>query len=257
MEYKMKTAKLLSLSLLTLAISGCVINVKAQKADVSLQEDLSVSTDGVTSFEIEAGAGYLTVVGVDNTTSIEVDADIKTTKEKDYVLYLKKSGSTAKLVAEHNSSAGYWSGSSPQINLTVKMPKHLMLSIEDGSGDLKVTDINSNVQVSDGSGSAYFENIDGNLAIDDGSGNIAIKNLEGNLQLGDGSGELTVQDVVGNVNIDDGSGELSVFNISGAVTIDDGSGDINVTKAGSLTILDSGSGDVSISKVKGEVNIDS
>ena len=253
----MKTAKLLSLSLLSLALSGCVIHVNAKKANVSLQENLSVNTSGVTSFDIDAGAGSLIIKGSDNVENIEVSADIRTTEERDYVLYLKKSGSTATLVAKHNSSSGYWDGSSPQINLTVSMPKSLLLNIEDGSGDIKVTDINNNIKVDDGSGSASFENIVGNLDVDDGSGSLLIKQITGDLKLDDGSGELTVSDVSGNVFVEDGSGELTVYNVGGKVTIDDGSGGINVSKAGSLKIIDSGSGNLSISKVKGEVDIDS
>lgn len=253
----MKTAKLLSLSLLSLAMSGCVINVKAQKADVSLQEDLSVAASGLTSFDIEAGAGTLTIVGVDDATTIEVNADINTTEDKDYILYLKKSGSNARLVAKHNSTVGYWNGSSPEINLTVKMPSNLMLDIDDGSGDLKVTNINNDIKVDDGSGAASFEQITGNLDIEDGSGSLFIKQIEGNLDLDDGSGELTVSDVTGDVNVEDGSGELTIVNVSGKVTVDDGSGAININKAGSLKIIDSGSGGLSISKIKGEVDIDS
>lgn len=253
----MKTAKLLSLSLLSLAMSGCVINVKAQKADVSLQEELTVAASGLTSFDIDAGAGSLTIVGVDNASSIEVNANIQTTDDKDYVLYLKKSGSNAYLVAKHNSTTGYWSGSSPEINLTVKMPKNLMLDIEDGSGDIKVSNISNNIKVDDGSGAASFEQVTGDLDIEDGSGDLFIKQVKGDLNLDDGSGELTVTDITGDVRVEDGSGELTIINVTGKVTVDDGSGGININKAGSLKIIDSGSGGLSISKVKGEVDIDS
>ena len=257
-DLKMKTTtKILSLSLLTLAMSGCVINVKAQRADVALQEDLAVAASGLTSFDIDAGAGSLTILGVDSISQIEVSADIKTTEDKDYVLYLKKSGSKARLVAKHGSTSGYWRGDSPQINLTVKMPSNLLLDIEDGSGDIKVSNINNDVKVDDGSGAASFENIAGDLDIEDGSGNLFIKEVKGDLNLDDGSGELTVSDITGNVRVEDGSGELTIVNVSGKVTIDDGSGDINVNKAGALKIIDSGSGGLSISKVKGKVDIDS
>lgn len=253
----MKTAKLLSLSLLSLAMSGCVIHVNAQKADTTLQEDLSVSATGLTSFDIEAGAGSLIIEGVDNANSIEVSADIRTTEEKDYVLYLKKSGSSARLVAKHNGTYGNWRGHSPEINLTVKMPRNLMLDIDDGSGDIKVTNINNDIRVDDGSGAASFEQITGDLKVEDGSGSLFIKQVEGNLDLDDGSGELTVSDIVGDVRVEDGSGELTIVNVSGKVVIDDGSGDINVNKAGALEIIDAGSGGLSISKVKGKVDIDS
>ena len=253
----MKTTKLLSLSILAVALSGCVINVQAQRANVSLEEVLSLDASSLSSFDIEAGAGSLTIKGVDNASKIEVEADIITTKDKDYVLYLKRSGKEAKLVAKHNSHSGYWKGSSPQINLTITMPKNLMLDIDDGSGDIQINDINNAINLDDGSGSASLEDIKGDLYVEDGSGSLVIKNIEGDIKLDDGSGELSVSKVTGNVDIEDGSGQLSVYDVSGKVTIDDGSGGIDVTRAGSLEIIDSGSGGLSISKIKGKVDIDS
>jgi ribosomal protein L24E len=253
----MKTAKLLSLSVLTLALSGCVINVKAQRANVSLEESLSLSASSLSQFDIEAGAGSLIVKGDDSATEITVHADIRTTEEKNYVLELDRSGDTAKLVARHNSHVGYWNGSSPKIDLTVTMPANLMLDIDDGSGNIKVTNINNGLVLEDGSGSASLEDIKGDVTIDDGSGDLFVKNVQGNIELEDGSGGLTVSNVTGDIEIDDGSGELTVMDVTGKVTIDDGSGSIDVSRAGSLKIIDSGSGGLSISKIKGEVDIDS
>lgn len=253
----MKTAKILSLSLLTMALSGCVIHVQAQRANVTLQEALSLNSKGLSTFDIEAGAGSLIIVGEDNINSIEVDADIRTTEDKNYTLYLEKQGNTAKLVAKHNSSSGYWNGSSPEINLTIKMPKNLMLDIDDGSGDIEVANINSDVRLDDGSGSVDLQKIVGNVNVEDGSGSINFEDIKGNLVLDDGSGGAYINNVTGNVNVDDGSGELTIENVGGKVTIDDGSGGIKVSKAGSLKIIDSGSGSLSIAEVKGEVDIDS
>lgn len=253
----MKTAKLLSLSVLTLALSGCVINVKAQRANVSLEESLSLPANSLTRFDIDAGAGSLVVKGDDNATEITVQADIRTTEEKNYILELDRSGDTAKLIARHNSHMGYWKGSSPKIDLTITMPANLMLDIDDGSGDIKVSNVNNGLILEDGSGSASLEDIKGNVTIDDGSGDLVVKNVQGNIELEDGSGGLTVANVTGDIEIDDGSGELTVMDVTGKVTIDDGSGSIDVSRAGSLKIIDSGSGGLSISKIKGEVDIDS
>lgn len=253
----MKTAKLLSLSLLTLAISGCVINVKAEKADVSLTENLSLNSKDLDKFNINAGAGSLTINGIEGTNEIRVDANILTTEEKDYVLTLEESEGEATLIAKHNHSVGYWKGPSPRINLTVTMPKALMLSIKDGSGSIQVSDMNNDIDINDGSGSIDLENIVGNLKLDDGSGSVSVTNVTGNVELDDGSGSTEISLVTGDVTVDDGSGGLSVNNVSGRVVIDDGSGDIEVKNAGSLKIIDAGSGGLSFNNIKGRVDVDS
>lgn len=269
------TAKLLSLSILSIAMSGCVINVNAKSADVTLEESLSIDASSLSAFDIEAGSGFLNIKGSDSATEINVAADIRTTEEKDYTLELKRSGKTAYLVAKHNSTSGYWNGSSPAIDLTITVPSQLMLDIDDGSGSIEISGINNNLKLKDGSGSASIEKINGNLSvndgsgsldiediigevkIEDGSGSLTVKNIKGNIEIDDGSGSLTLAKVTGNAEIEDGSGSLSVKDVSGKVTIDDGSGGIKVSRAGSLKIIDSGSGELSISDVEGEVDIDS
>lgn len=253
----MKMVKLLSLSVLGIALSGCVINVNAQSANVRLQENLSLAADSLNRFDINAGAGALIIKGDDSATEIEVKADIRTTEDKNFILELDRSGNTARLVAKHNSHSGFWNGSSPKIDLTITMPSSLMLDIDDGSGEIKLSNINNDVNLDDGSGAAKLENIKGNVKVDDGSGELVIKHVEGNIDLQDGSGGLTVANVTGDVDIEDGSGGLTVKDVTGKVTIDDGSGSINVSGAGALKIIDAGSGGLSISEVKGEVDIDS
>ncbi|WP_448211536.1 hypothetical protein [Colwellia sp. MEBiC06753] len=252
-----KTAKLLSLSMLTLALNGCVIAVNAQSADVHLDENLALDASSLNKFDIDAGAGSLIIKGDDSVTDIQVKADIQTTVDKDYILELYRSGNTAYLVAKHNSHSGFWQGSSPSINLTITMPASLMLDIDDGSGDIEIFNINNRLNLKDGSGSTHIENINGKVTIDDGSGGLVVKNIQGDVEIEDGSGSLTVSNVNGNVEIDDGSGELTATDVTGKVTIDDGSGGIEVNRAGALKIIDSGSGGLSISEVKGEVDIDS
>ncbi|NMP31125.1 DUF4097 domain-containing protein [Thalassotalea sp. M1531] len=250
-------ANLLSLSILTVVLSGCMIQVNAKSADVTLQENLSLDAGSLNKFDIEAGAGSLEIRGDASSTEIQVQANIRTTEDKNYTLELDQSGSTARLVAKHHSHNGSWYGSSPKIDLIIIMPDSLMLDIDDGSGEIEVSNIGNALNLKDGSGSATIENIKGNVKIDDGSGGLTITGVQGNIELEDGSGSLVVSNVTGNVEIDDGSGSLSVKDVSGKVTIDDGSGGISVKRAGALKIIDAGSGGLSISDIEGETDIDS
>ncbi|KGJ97162.1 DUF4097 family beta strand repeat protein [Thalassotalea sp. ND16A] len=253
----MKITKVAALLSMALVLPGCVIHVGAQSADVHLQETLSLNASDLTSLEVESGSGVLIIAGKAGATEISVQADIETSKKRNYELTLEKVGSKAVLVAKHQSTSGFWNGNSPQINLEITVPQHLALTIDDGSGDIKITDINNAVDIEDGSGEIIVKNVQGNLHLDDGSGELQVTNVSGDVAINDGSGEIWVADIAGSVNVDDGSGDLTLHNIGGMVTIDDGSGDIEVRDAGGLTITESGSGGLNVKAVRGEFNIDS
>ncbi|WOH39022.1 hypothetical protein RI844_07310 [Thalassotalea fonticola] len=253
----MKLTQIAALLSAVLILPGCVIHVGAQSADVELEETLVIASADVNSLEIDTGSGYLNIVGVEGITEITVKADITTTKARDYELELTKVGSKAVLIAKHGSTSGFWNGNTPSIDITVQVPNNLALDIDDGSGDISITDMNNFVEVEDGSGSLFVKNIQGDLIVDDGSGELDISNVSGDVDIKDGSGEMKVVDIAGSVNVEDGSGEMILRHIGGMVTIDDGSGAIEVKDAGGLTITESGSGGLNIKGVKGEFNIDS
>ena len=254
----MKMTKIAALITGLLILPGCVIHVgaNASSADVNIEEKLTLNSADIKTLEIDAGAGFLIVNGNKQATSIDVDADIYTTDDKDYELTLTRKGDKAVLVAKHSSVRISW-GDSPKINVTVSVPDSIALDIDDGSGSIDVNNINSNVDIKDGSGSLNVKNIQGNLNIDDGSGSLEVANVSGDVEIEDGSGSMFVTDISGSVNVDDGSGEMVLHHIGGTVVIDDGSGSIEVKDAGGLKITESGSGGVNIKEIRGEVDVDS
>lgn len=235
--------RMITLLLLSAAFSPAV----ADRGDYDYQEDreLSLATDGIASFEIDAGAGNLAVVGVDASDSIEVRAAVlvegasgeKAAEfvEQRMVLMLVRDGDTARLVADFRDGMSF--GKRGAIDLDIRLPKGIDLVIDDGSGALEVSD----------TGAAVF--------IDDGSGSIRIAR-SGDVVIDDGSGSIDVSDVNGDVDIDDGSGGMTLARISGSVTVDDGSGSIEVTDVGGdFTVIDGGSGSINHSAVAGEVKL--
>ncbi len=226
--------KLLVPALAVSMLSGCVVVV----GDVDdrpvehFSRHLSIPAGSIDRLNIDAGAGYLKVTGVAGLDKIEVDAEIwaHSRSESDYRLTLDGFGSNAELIAEpyRNQGMRFNVGGSARIDLTVRVPQHLMLDIDDGSGDMLVKEV------------------DGKVIIEDGSGRIDVQRLGGDLKIDDGSGEILIDDVAGNVTISDGSGDMFVRNVGKTLTIDDGSGDIDVSNIHELKIEESGSGDVSV-----------
>ncbi|TLU64178.1 hypothetical protein FE810_12810 [Thalassotalea litorea] len=241
----------------SLLLSGCIIHVGAASADVEINEQLAISSANIAHLDISAGAGSLNIVGLEGATEIQVKAEIHTTEDKDYTFTLEQDGDTAVLVAEHGSTSGFWNGDSPHINVQVTVPKHIKLTVDDGSGEMSITDINGDLDIEDGSGSMDIARIQGKVDVDDGSGSLTITQVSGDVIVNDGSGSLTLSRVGGDVNVDDGSGELLIEEVVGEVTIHDGSGSITVKDAGGLTITEAGSGGLNVTGVKGGFNIGS
>jgi DUF4097 and DUF4098 domain-containing protein YvlB len=209
-------------------------------------ERLSLSADGIDTLVIDCGSGYLRVTGEESLRNIEVEAEIivkgKREKDiadyvKDYVkLELKKQGSKAVLVSMFKNQFPNINFRERVINLTVRVPKDMDVEVDDGSGEVKITQI------------------DGNIQIDDGSGEITVHDIRGDVDIDDGSGTVDVRDVTGSVTVDDGSGTIEVADIGGNVKVSDGSGSIYIDRVGGDVIIkDDGSGSLKIQNVKGRV----
>lgn len=210
------------------------------------KERMSLSADGIDKLMVDCGSGFLYVTGEESLKNIEVEAEIivKGKNEKDienYVkdhvkLELKKQGSKAVLVSLFKNQFPNINFRTRVINLTVTVPKNMDLEVDDGSGEVKIAQI------------------DGNIRIDDGSGEITIRGIQGDVGIDDGSGTVDISDVTGSVMVDDGSGTIEVSDIGENVKVSDGSGSIYIDGVGGDVIIkDDGSGSVKIRNVKGKV----
>lgn len=206
---------------------------------------LKLPAEGIALLEINCGAGFLKVQGVDGINFIEVKAeiyargvdkeDMKEFIEDHIKLSLEQKGSRAVLVSEVENHS-FFSFRDASIDLTVNVPTKMDLKIDDGSGSIDI------------------KNITGNLYVEDGSGGIQVENIQGDLEIDDGSGEIEVRGISGDVVIDDGSGSISVANIGGSVTVDDGSGSIDIDGVEKdLTLKETGSGSLHFRNIKGRV----
>lgn len=217
--------------------------------DYEEQRDLNLSASGIDTVDIDAGSGSLEITGVSGADEIAVTATIlvpdrdddkaRRIIESDLVLTLEKQGDTAVLKAYFNQASWHF-GDSPSVQLVVRMPDSLNLSVDDGSGSMSVADISGAIDVKDGSGS------------------ITMTNVGGEVQIIDGSGSISVAGVGGDISIDDGSGSIRIREVAGSVVIDDGSGSIDVSDVEQdLIIVNDGSGGLDFSDIKGRVQEES
>lgn len=241
---------LLSLTLL----QGCIVHVHADEELNMQKQQLQLDARQLNALNAETGAGALTIVGEPGRTQIEVDATVYSRPDTKVTLSLAAQDKTAIFVAKTEDHFSI--GESPRIDLVVKMPAALALTLSDGSGEIEVRGVQGPMQINDGSGDIQVSQA-GALQLTDGSGEIKLANLQGNVQVSDGSGEINGSNLNGAVQIEDGSGDIRLNGIGGLVTVEDGSGDIDVNGAAGLTVTSPGSGDVSYQNIRGAVTIPS
>lgn len=218
------------LSALTAAV---LLSTACAGGKPTLQEtrELTLDVNPSSTLFIEAGAGPLTLVG-DNGNSVRVEASIyQRSPNDDYQLSLQADGEeVARLVAQA-SSAGF--GQSDYIELAILVPRSMQVSLDDGSGSIRISELDGDLDIVDGSGSLGIMTIGGNVSIEDGSGSVSVQQVGGDVRIEDGSGSITVSDVTGTVRISDGSGSITVMNAGDFELIDDGSGSVNLEGIGS------------------------
>jgi DUF4097 and DUF4098 domain-containing protein YvlB len=145
------------------------------------------------------------------------------------------------------------------LDLTVLVPDGAAISVEDSSGDLQVSNVQT-ASVADSSGDQGIRDIAGDLDVTDSSGDIEIQRVGGTLKLKDSSGDVDIDEVRGNVEISvDSSGDLEIDRIAGAVHIhNDSSGDIEITDVQRDVTIDSdSSGSISVERVGGDFTVGS
>jgi DUF4097 and DUF4098 domain-containing protein YvlB len=203
------------------------------------KKNLSLSAEGIQKLEIDCGAGFCYVTGDDSLRNIEVEAEIivegrRDREAEEYIeenvrLELRKQGSKAVLISQFDDRFRVINFRSRVINLTVKVPRNMDVSIDDGSGELRVEQIAGRVQIDDGSGEIFIRDIRGDVSVDDGSGTIEVSDVVGNLSIDDGSGTIEVNSIEKNVEVIDGSGSIYIDGVGGDVIIrDDGSGSLHI-----------------------------
>jgi hypothetical protein len=142
------------------------------------------------------------------------------------------------------------------LDLTVRVPDSLPVSITDTSGDIDVEKVRVTA-ITDSSGDMLLRGTQGDVELNDSSGDLRVENAEGAVAITDSSGDIRI-DGAGSVRIrTDSSGDITIRTIAGDVLIErDSSGDISVSGVGGhMELVADSSGTVSVTDVKGSVTL--
>ncbi|MFL6237663.1 MAG: DUF4097 family beta strand repeat-containing protein [Thermoanaerobaculia bacterium] len=145
-------------------------------------------------------------------------------------------------------------GSAPTLyaDLRITLPAGSNMAVRNVIGKVNGGDLEGTLSIDTGSGDVRIASQSGQLAVDTGSGDVVIGSTRGETRIDTGSGDVVVRHFVGNGAIDTGSGNVTVQKVSaGKLTLDTGSGDVTLQdgEAGRV-IAKTGSGGVKVLSVE-------
>ena len=245
--------------------------------------NLDIDADGVRLLALEFGSDDLNLEGVPGLERIEIRGRACGSSQEALAsvsLQQARDGDGVFVKVDKGDRKVNWNGwfgsNYAYIDLEVRVPKRLLVSVKrgsgdvviekvagidsiGGSGDLKANDISGPVVIKTGSGDARLRDVGPIKVRALGSGNIEGDRVRGDVSVGSGgSGDLDFSDVTGNVSVDRvGSGDVTARNVSGNVHVGSiGSGDVRADDVGGDLVVESqGSGNTSHNGVKGRVDI--
>jgi len=226
---KTKNLYLTAVLLLAMALTACAGKVTDEN------RSLQLPATTISSIAIENTSGDLTVEGIDGLEKIEAVATIRRSTGPDTVTFQ---------LTENNGQANLITGFDrpftivpvvQSIEVVVKVPKQLKISIQDDSGNLRIN------------------NVDGHVEINDQSGNMDVHGIGGVLDIIDDSGDITLSDVFGATSVTDQSGNFDAVDIQGELTLHDQSGNISIARAGNTVVITDASGDIDVKGVAGDL----
>ncbi len=246
------------------ALLACTGLVPAYAADCNHTAHRTVNSAGpdIQRVVIEARAGELTVRGgAGRDVSVEGKACASSAELLDAIkLEIRRDGDTVYLrTVMPDLSGGFFGTRYAYMDVSVAVPKTAALKIDDSSGAMRVSDVQS-ADIADSSGAQTLERIAGDLQVVDSSGEIKIADVGGALRLKDSSGDVDVVNVQGDVTVSvDSSGDLDIRRVAGGVhVLSDSSGDIEITDVKrDVTIDDDSSGGIRVQEVGGNFTVGS
>ena len=245
--------------LFTVAILMClpISNAMAWGCDESRKIEKELDISDIQKIKVEAGAGELSIKGVEANGKIGIVAKLCASDEE----ILEKMDVVTKFEDDYAGVATYipkkWNGNySARIDLELTVPNSASLDVRDSSGDLQIKNVAS-LKLVDSSGDLTVKNVAGQVELTDSSGGIKLNRI-GSVELTDSSGDIDAKDIEGDFTVlVDSSGDMDIESVKGNLLVKvDSSGSIYVDEIkGDFTVEKDGSGSIDYRDIGGEVSI--
>ena len=248
--------------LIFFALLSCIMTPAfADYCGVSKTNAELISTTDISELRVNVLAGYLDIQpGSGNNVNFSGRACTDEEQWLDWMtLDVERDDKTLELTVIIPYQDDDFDADYAYMDVDLTIPEGLPTIVKDSSGDLLVHAVSVS-RIDDSSGNIRVSENRTSLEINDSSGSIEIRDLQGNLEVSDSSGDIDIRTVTGTVHIPrDSSGDIDIETVSGKVSVgSDGSGDIDIQDIGAdVEIGSDGSGGIKIRNVKGGVLIGS
>jgi len=268
----MKSYRLFTLGILTLAAMALCLSAPARAAEGHFERTLQVS--GPVELDVQTGSGTIDVRTGDNST-VRVSGTIRSSGgwlngadvEKN-VRYLEANPP----IEQHGNviKVGHIDDEDLQRNISISyevvVPVATRLRSASGSGDQNVSGLSGPVQASSGSGNLNLTNIGDTVRASTGSGRISAEEVKGTVRASTGSGEIRATGVAGGLYASTGSGNVTLRQTApGEVQVSTGSGTVQLegvhgavhaqTASGNIVVQGEGEGSWRLSTASGSVTV--
>lgn len=133
------------------------------------------------------------------------------------------------------------------IDYEITAPADTTVSSHTGSGDQTLDGLHARITLESGSGDVKLSRIEGEMSVHTGSGDVVADDVSGAFTGEAGSGDIRLHDRSGDVRIRTGSGNIELRDLSGGLHAEAGSGDVTAEgKLGGDWELRTGSGNVNV-----------
>ena len=133
------------------------------------------------------------------------------------------------------------------IDYEVTAPADTTVNSHTGSGDQTLDGLRARITLESGSGDVKLSRIEGDMNVRTGSGDVLADDVSGAFTGEAGSGDIRLHDRSGDVRIRTGSGNIELHDLSGGLRAEAGSGDVSADgKPGGDWELRTGSGNVNL-----------
>jgi len=157
------------------------------------------------------------------------------------------------IVTDIPRSLANWGRAEYPIDIEVVVPASIPLHVRDTSGIIRISQVNSLVDVHDGSGTLTISDVHGAVTVAKDSGDIQVERVDDVTTITSKTGQMKLRDLA-RVQIEESDGNLEVVN-TGPARIHNKGGNLRVSNVKGALEIEDESGEIQVSDVDGDVKI--
>jgi hypothetical protein len=201
-------------------------------AEKKFEKEFTVSEDGLLIVKSDYGDITVRGSGSDNVV-ILVTMNGSQGDLEDYQVTASQSGNTVELRGKGAGDDWFsWDIDDLEVKFIVEVPEKFNLNVATAGGDMRVNNVNGNVQLRTPGGDVVLEELAGEIYAESSGGDIRAMEMRGNFRGTTSGGDVVVEEVSGNIHAETSGGDVRIGKAGGKVNAQTSGGNISIVLAG-------------------------